>query len=170
MAARCISHAKPCTIPQRFGVSDLPPDPLLDQQVLRLHAESVQINRRTIDTGTVEVAVVTRFRDQLIDETLSSTTAHVEHVPVGRIVDEMPQVREEGDLMIVPIVEEIVVTRLFLREELHITRTTTTRRHQDTVSLRSEEAVVTRSNRDAQPSAPNFDQHSATIEDMNHGQ
>ena len=155
---------------QRFAVTDLLPAAAQEEQVLRLHAERVQVDRRLLDTGTVKIAVVTRARDQVVDETLCTVTAAIEHVPVGRIVDEMPPVRQEGDTTIIPVVEEIVVTRLFLREEVRITRVTSTRRHQETVVLRTEEAVVTRSGQDTTSSEPNFAQHPAIIGSTDHGQ
>jgi stress response protein YsnF len=45
-------------------------------------------------------------------------------VPVGRPVDTMPPVRQEGDTTIVPVVEEIIVVgrRLILKEEVRIRR------------------------------------------------
>ena len=58
----------------------------------------------------------------------------------------MPPVREEGDTIVVPIVEEVLVVerRLFLKEEVSIRRVRSTERHQETVTVRHQEAVVTR--------------------------
>ena len=151
-------------------MTPLSPDRISDEQVLRLHAERLQVGLRTVDTGVVTVAVATRLHDHLVDETLSTVTAHVEHVPIGRMVDAMPPIREEGDTTIVPVVEEVVVTRLFLREEVRITRTTTTRRHRESVSLRVEEAVVSRTGQDGASSEPNFAPHPAITEETDHGQ
>lgn len=129
-------------------------DELPDEQILQLHAERMQVERRHRETGTVRVAVRTAIHDHVIDEMLTSTTAQIERVPVGRIVGEMPQTREEGDTIVVPIVEEIVVTRLLLKEEVRITRVSSTRRYQDTISLRAEEAIVTRHPTTDQPTPP----------------
>ena len=58
----------------------------------------------------------------------------------------MPEVRQEGDTTIIPIVEEILVVerRLVLKEEVHIRRVRTTEHHKEAVMLRYQEAVVTR--------------------------
>jgi stress response protein YsnF len=58
----------------------------------------------------------------------------------------MPAIKEDGDLTIVPIVEETVVVerRLMLKEELHIRRVQTSERFQQTVKLRYQTAEVTR--------------------------
>jgi stress response protein YsnF len=70
----------------------------------------------------------------------------VETIPIGRRIDAMPAVRQEGDTTIVPVVEEVLYTerRLFLKEEVHIKRVRITERHQETVVLRHQEAVVER--------------------------
>ncbi len=43
-------------------------------------------------------------------------------MPVGRVVDEAPAARAEGDTTIIPVVEErlVVVKQLFLVEEIHV--------------------------------------------------
>ena len=54
---------------------------------------------------------------------------------------------EEGDTIILPVVEEVLVVerRLILKEEVRLRRVRTTRRHTETVTVREQVAVVTRS-------------------------
>lgn len=117
-----------------------------DTNVLRLFAEDVDVSRQTVETGRVRVAKVTRVRDHVVDELLARTNVEVERVPVGRIVEAIPEVRDDGDLMVVPVVEETLVVerRLVLKEELHIRRVQTKERFRDTVKLRYQTADVTR--------------------------
>jgi uncharacterized protein (TIGR02271 family) len=114
--------------------------------VLRLFAEDVDVSRQTVETGRVRVAKVTRVRDHVVDELLARTNVEVERIPVGRVVDAIPAVRDEGDLTVVPVVEEMLVVerRLVLKEELHIRRVQSTERFRDTVQLRYQTAEVTR--------------------------
>lgn len=72
--------------------------------------------------------------------------AEVKRVIVDRQIDAAPRVRREGDTLILPIVEEVAVVQkqLVLKEEIHITRRTTTEQHQETVTLRNEEPVIER--------------------------
>jgi uncharacterized protein (TIGR02271 family) len=114
--------------------------------VLRLFAEDVDVSRQTVETGRVRVAKVTRVRDHVVDELLARTNVEVERIPVGRVVDAIPAVRDEGDLIVVPVVEEMLVVerRLVLKEELHIRRVQSTERFRDTVQLRYQTAEVTR--------------------------
>lgn len=117
-----------------------------DIEILRLHAEKLDVDKRVRETGRVTISTVTHTRDQLVDELLSNERVEIEHLVVDRMVEEMPAVREEGDTIIIPIVEEIVVVerRLMLRKEVRITRVRSTRHHQEVVQLRSQEAVVSR--------------------------
>ena len=57
-------------------------------------------------------------------DSLFSEEADVRRVPVNRVITEIPQTRQEGDVTIVPVVEEVLVVekRLLLKEEIHIER------------------------------------------------
>ena len=117
-----------------------------EELVVPLYAEDVAVSRRRVDTSIVRVATVTHHRDHLVAESLTHERVEIEHVPVGRYVDAVPPVREEGDVTIMPVVEEVVVMerKLLLREEVHIRRIRSTEQHRETVQLRQQEAVVTR--------------------------
>ena len=94
----------------------------------------------------MQVARVTHEREQLIDELLAHETVEIDRTPIGRQVDEMPAIRDEGDTVVIPIVEEVLVIerRLLLKEEIRVRRVRSTERHQESVILRHHEAVVTR--------------------------
>jgi uncharacterized protein (TIGR02271 family) len=122
-----------------------PPDHA-GEAVLPLLAEEVVVAKQVVETGWVQIARVTHERGQLIDELLARETVEIERTRIGQHVDAMPAVREEGDTIVIPIVEEVLVVerRLFLKEEVRIRRVRSTERHQETVTLRHQEAVVTR--------------------------
>ena len=129
---------------------------MVDDPTLKLHAEALHVTPLRREVGAVSVSVTTETRDHAVDAVLTSSQVEVRHVPVDRIVDRMPQSRQDGDTLVIPVVEEVMVVRYRIREEIHVIRTTRTRRHQDTVSLRAERAVVTRSNVDGDPPSPNI--------------
>jgi uncharacterized protein (TIGR02271 family) len=114
--------------------------------VLPLLVEDIAVSRRRVETAVVRVATVTQTRDQVVTEPLMRERIEVEHAPVGRFVESVPPVREDGDVTIIPVMEEVVVVerRLFLKEEVRVRRVRTTQRHTETVHLREQEAVVTR--------------------------
>jgi stress response protein YsnF len=61
-------------------------------------------------------------------------------------VDQPPALREEGDVLIVPVLEEVVVVekRLVLKEELRIRRRAKSTLRELPVVLRKQRAVVDR--------------------------
>ena len=114
--------------------------------MLRLFAEEVAVTREAVETGRVRIAKVTRKKEHLVEEDLARETVEVKTVPIGRQVDAAPAVRDDGETMIIPVMEEIIVIerRLVLKEELHVRRIRSIERHRETVQLRYQEAEVSR--------------------------
>jgi len=67
-------------------------------------------------------------------------------VAIGREVSEAPAVRTDGDVTIVPVMEEVLVVekRLMLVEEIHIRRVATTEDVSIPVELRKQRASIER--------------------------
>ncbi len=126
------------------------PDP--STLTLPLYAEALVVARRKMHR-TVRVATVTHEHEQLVDEALTHERVEVERVPIGRTVEAVPPIREEGDTTILPMVEEVVVVerRLVLKEEIRIRCLRSTERHQEVVLLRTQDAVITRAEAASQP-------------------
>ena len=124
-------------------MSDLPDEGTVDE-VLQLHAERLDVRRRVRQTGEVRVAIQTRSRDEQVDEQLNRREVRVERLAIDRFVDEMPEIREEGGTTVIPVVEEVLVRRLLLKEEVRVTRIDTTRPHRETVTLRCQDVVISR--------------------------
>ena len=125
-------------------------------EVITLIAERVKIEKREVETG-LRVRIVTATEDESVSVPLRSERIDVVRVPVGRVVQEAPAVREEDGVTIIPVMEQVVVTevRLVLKEELHVRRISETREHQQTVQLRRQRAEVERlSGWDAASSTP----------------
>jgi uncharacterized protein (TIGR02271 family) len=125
----------------------------LDQVVIPLHAEEVSIGKKQVATGRVKVSTVTHSREELVQQLLQSERVEVERVPMGQVVAKVPEVRTEGDVTIIPVVEETVVLQrqLVLKEEVRIRRIRETQNYQERVILRQQEAVITRVPEDANP-------------------
>lgn len=123
------------------------PTPSCDP-ALPLHVEDVLVTRRRTPGDTVRVAIVTREDQRPVDEELSHERVEIERVAVGRVVESVPPIRRDGDLTIIPVVEEVEVVvierRLVLREEIHMRRIRVTERHRETVTLRRQEAEISR--------------------------
>ena len=127
-------------------------DPL-DTVVIPLHAEEVSVGKKQVATGRVKVSTVTRSREELVEQLLQSERVEVDRVPMGQVVTKIPEVRTEGDITIIPVVEETVVLQrqLVLKEEVRIRRIRETQNYRESVVLRHQEAVITRVPEDANP-------------------
>jgi uncharacterized protein (TIGR02271 family) len=123
------------------------------EQTIELIEEEISIGVRSVETGKVRVDVKVNTEERLVEQVLERQEVAVTRVPVNRTVDTRPEIRHEGDTMIVPLVEEVLVVekRLILREELHIQTRVIQRTENIPVTLRSEEAVVTRDEITAAP-------------------
>jgi uncharacterized protein (TIGR02271 family) len=117
-----------------------------DNAKLTLLAEDLSVGKEAVETGRVRVSKQTHTREVAVEESLLRESAEIQTIPIGRQIFEMPSVRQEGETIVVPIVEEILHTerRLILKEEVRITRRKTTEQFHDRVTLRYQEAVVTR--------------------------
>ena len=110
-----------------------------------LHAERVVVSKRVRRTR-VSVRRTNQTRDKAVEVDLNHDQVVVQRVAIGRVVETVPEIRQEGDVTILPVVEEevVVTRRLVLKEEVHVRRIRTTQRHVETVTLREQQAVVTR--------------------------
>jgi uncharacterized protein (TIGR02271 family) len=116
------------------------------QTVIPLFEEQLAVTKQVVPTARVQVARVTHSHEQLVDELLSREQVEVERVAIDKPVDAMPTVREEGDCIIIPVVEEVLKIErvLVLKEEVRLHRVQHTERYQERVTLRKQEAVVNR--------------------------
>jgi stress response protein YsnF len=116
------------------------------EEILPLAEETATIHRREVVTGKVRVRTVTDTAEELAKATLQSDTVEVTRVPIDKMVETAPEIRTEGDLTIVPVLEEVLVVtkQLVLKEELHIRRRVETETVEVPVSLRKQRAIVER--------------------------
>jgi uncharacterized protein (TIGR02271 family) len=117
-----------------------------EPRIIPLTQEELSVTIRKIETGRVRVSTRMLEHTGLARADLYQEDVKVEHVPIGRVVDVAPPIREEGDTIIIPIIEEIMVVekRLVLREEVRITRTRSVETFEQPVQLRTMVAEVER--------------------------
>lgn len=103
--------------------------------------ETVQVSKEVVETGHLVVRKTVHHETKTVDVPLLEEQAHVERVPVNRVVETAPDVRHEGDTMIIPVLREevVVTTRLVLVEELHVRKQRLTTHQPQQVELRREE-------------------------------
>lgn len=110
------------------------------EQVIPVLEERAVIATRPVETDRLVVRTRVETREETVERLLRSDEVVVERVPVGRVVETAPEVREQDGVLIVPVIEEELVlrTRLVLKEEVHIRRTEGTRPVRRDVQLRRE--------------------------------
>ncbi len=134
-------------LPFTFNISDANQHP--SQLTFPVMEEEVQVAKRVIDTGAgVRIHKTVSEREQVVDPPLLHDRIVLKHVPIGRVVaeSELPQMRYEGDTLVVPILEEVLVVQkqTLLKEEMHITRQREEVHVPQNVLLRSEQVTVER--------------------------
>lgn len=122
--------------------------------VIPVAREEVRTAREVVETGVVRVRKVVRERVESIDEPMLHDEVDVEHVTINRVVEAPQAPREEGDVLIIPIYEEVVTVhrQWVLKEEVRLRRREVETRHREQVVLREEQAVVERRSPDARRS------------------
>jgi uncharacterized protein (TIGR02271 family) len=117
-----------------------------EKLVIPLHAETVEMSRHRVATNDVTVARLTSQHEETIDVLLNDQQVTVEYVDINEFVGEIPQIRDVGNTVIVPIFEEVLVVerRIRLKQEVRIHRQVNVRHHHETVPVRTQQVVVSR--------------------------
>jgi uncharacterized protein (TIGR02271 family) len=115
-------------------------------QVLPVIVEELDVQKRSHETGRVRITKRVHEQEELVDEPLLRDEVVIEHVPINRFVEGPVSTRSEGDTVIIPLLEEVLVVekRLLLKEELHLTKRRVETHQPQRVTLRREEAAIER--------------------------
>ena len=113
---------------------------------ISLQSEEVTVSRHEVAGDTVRIGTVTREHDHHINESLTHTRVDIERVPVGRLIESVPPIRDEGDTTVLSVVEEVIVIerRLIPKEEVRIRRVLVAERYQDIVAARHQDVTINR--------------------------
>jgi len=109
--------------------------------------ERIRVGKRKIETGRVRITTRQRQKSQAVREQLLHEDVEVERVSVNRFAETEPEMRKEGDILVIPVFEEVLVKRIFVREELRVSRKRHISQVDEVVKLRSQEVVVDRTGR-----------------------
>jgi len=115
-----------------------------ERLTIPLHEETLEPHVRTVETGFVRVhkRVDTEPYELLVDTARDEVT--IERVTVDRPVDVAPQPWQDGETLVIPVVEEVIVTetRLVVREEIRISRRRVTEQLPIAGDLRKERVEI----------------------------
>jgi stress response protein YsnF len=108
--------------------------------------ERAAVELQRLSLARVRVKTETQHTKEMLRAELHGEDVEITRVPMEAEIDEPPAIRNEGDVTVVPVVEErlVVQKRLVLVEEIHIRRRRTTEPIEIPVMLRRQRAVVER--------------------------
>ena len=117
-----------------------------DVAVVQLREEELGVTKQWAEAGAVLIRKKVETRTDTVPVELGYEEVSVRRVPVNRILaeGERPEPRQEGDTLIVPVVEEeaVVTKRLVVREEIHVTKRRLARQREVTGQVRREHLDV----------------------------
>lgn len=119
--------------------------------VIPVIAEHLEVSKRERETGTVRVEKKVHEKEETVDQPLIKNRVDVRRKPVNKYIDQPLSSWYEGDTLVIPIQEEVLVIekKLVLREEIRVTQQKSEVRQPRSYKLRREEAYVNRISADA---------------------
>lgn len=117
-----------------------------EQHVIPVLEEHLVLGKRVVEREKVRIRKVIEDHVEEGDVSLTAVAWNVEHVSIGRPVAQRPEIRQEGETTVYPIVEEqmIVTRQLVLKEEIRVTRQLITTTERVSQVLRRERVEVER--------------------------
>lgn len=108
--------------------------------------EAITVGKQVVEAGRVRISKRISEHEELVDVPLFREEVRVERVPVNLFVEAVPQIRQEGDTMIIPVVEEQIVVqkKLLLVEELRVRKEVIEHHQPQTVNVRKEQVEIKR--------------------------
>jgi uncharacterized protein (TIGR02271 family) len=118
----------------------------MDEQRIPVIEEQARIDKQVVERSVVKINTFIKERQETVSTALLHEEVDIERVPMNVQVSAMPEVRFEGEVIIIPVVEERVVVskRLILTEELRVNRKLVEKITDLPVTLRSTEVSVHR--------------------------
>lgn len=104
-----------------------------DEDVLQVVEEDMTVGKKLLERSRVRVNKRVETYEEIVDVPIVHERFRVEHIPINQVIEgDVPIERDEGEIHIIPIIEEIVTTeaRLWFREEVYISK----QRRYDTLS------------------------------------
>ncbi|GAB3321458.1 hypothetical protein GCM10027299_15920 [Larkinella ripae] len=121
--------------------------PAQPRQTIPVVEERAVFDKRVVETGTVRISKRVVEEVKNFELPLLTEEFEVERVPINQYIETPPPaVRYEGETMIIPVLQEVIVVekRLMLVEEVRISKQQRMTQQSQQVTLRREEVTVER--------------------------
>lgn len=115
-------------------------------EVIPVVEETLEVGKRWVETSKITVSKRVHEHEEVVDLPLTKEKVEVERVPVNRFVEGPLEVRQVGDVTIIPVVEEVLVVqkRYLLKEEVRVVRRREEEPYKQAFALRREEIQIER--------------------------
>ncbi len=115
-----------------------------ESRVIPVIREEVRVTRRRVERGGVRVHKRVEEREEVVEQPTYREEVTVERVTLGQPIDTVVTPRQEGDTLIIPVLEEMLVVekRLVLKEEIRITKRRIEEMEQARILLREEHVDI----------------------------
>jgi uncharacterized protein (TIGR02271 family) len=117
------------------------------KRIIPVVEEFMTVDKEMVETGKVYIHKKVTEKDATVNIPLAREGYSVEHRPVkSKILDKPPAVRYEGDNIIIPVIQEVLVIekKYEVIEEVHVIKNVTEVPHMEQVPLLKEEVIVER--------------------------
>lgn len=116
------------------------------RHTVTLAEERVELGTKKVVDRRIRITRATRVDEKNITAELTQENADIKRFAKNEVLEaqNIPQIRQEGDVTIIPIIEERVeiIKHYVLTEEIHIIKKRSTERHQEIITLRSQEIII----------------------------
>lgn len=113
-----------------------------------LAEEQAHITKQRKVDSRISLTRSTHHVEKLLETELAREHVEIEHVAKNYQVadDYSAEIRQEGDVLIIPVIEEQVeiITKKVLKEEIHIRKHVNKEEFQQKVTLRNQEVKITK--------------------------
>jgi uncharacterized protein (TIGR02271 family) len=115
-----------------------------ETRVIPVIQEELDVTLRQVERGGVRVNKRVEEREELVEQPTFREEVSVERVAIGRPIDQEIGPYKEGDTLIIPVLEEMLVVekRLVLKEEIRVTKRRIDEIEQARVVLREEHVDI----------------------------
>lgn len=111
--------------------------------------EQAKVDKKLVEKGKVRVIKKVVTEEEKVKVEVRNEEVNVERVPVNEYTDTLPKVRYEGETTIIPVIKEVAVVqkKIWVVEEIRITKKTHITEEERTVPLKKEIVSVETSRR-----------------------
>lgn len=111
--------------------------------------ERAKVDKKVIEKGKVRITKKVETEEEKVKVVVKNEEINIERIAINEYADELPEIRQSGDTMIIPVIKEVAVVqkKIFVIEEIRVTKKTHHTEEERTVPLQKEKVNIETSRR-----------------------